>query len=370
MTGPDLPLEGFQIAVTSYRRAEDLVEALTRRGARVLHTPVLRMVPPAEDGALLNDTRAIIAGRPDTVAITTGYGLRRWLEAADAAGLLEDLMEVLGAARLLIRGPKARGAVRAAGLDDTNAVEGERIQDLIDLLLAEGVAGRTVAVQLYGYTDEVPLEHVRAAGGQVLTVEPYRWAAHEARNADELVAAVLAERIDAITFTSAPAVDALLGRAQATGHGAMLLTALREGAAVTAAVGPVTAAPLEEAGITPVVPERHRMGALIRTLTDHLVAYRTAAVETAAGSLEVRGRAVRLGGQPTPLAPTALKILNRLVATPGRLVTREELLHLLPEGTTDHGLDVAISRLRSGLPAPKLIRTVVKRGYLLEIQPG
>lgn len=362
-TGP--PLEGFAIAVTSYRRAEDLIEALTRRGARVLHAPVLKIIPPAEDETLLNDTRAIIAARPDTVAITTAYGLRRWLEAADAAGLLDELMEVLSAARLLIRGPKARGAVRAAGLKDAEAVEGERTKDLIDYVLTEGASGRRVAVQLHGYTDESPLAQLRASGAEVLTVEPYQWAAHEAANADNLVEAVIAERIDAITFTSAPAVDALIGRAHANGQGAALLGPLQAGTTVAAAVGPVTAGPLLEAGVTPVVPDRHRMGALVRTLTDHLVTHHTAAAVTAAGHLELRGHAIRLGGATVALPPAAVRILGLLLATPGRLVSREELLRALGEDASEHTLDVAISRLRSGLQDPRLIRTVVKRGYLL-----
>lgn len=370
MSGPDPALEGFTIAVTSYRRAEDLIEALTRRGARVLHAPVLKIVPPAQDELLLNETRAIITARPDTVAITTGYGLRRWLEAADAAGLLDELIEVLGAARLLIRGPKARGAVRAAGLNDAGAVEGERTRDLIEHILTEGASGRTVAVQLHGYTDESPLAQLRASGARVLTIEPYQWAAHGTDNADNLVEAVVAERIDAITFTSAPAVDALVGRAHAKGLGAALLGPLRAGTTVAAAVGPVTAGPLLEAGVTPVVPDRHRLGALVRTLTDHLVDHHTASVVTAAGHLEVRGHAVRLGGTHVALPPAALRILNRLLMNPGRLVSREQLLRALGDEASEHALDVAISRLRTGLQDPRLIRTVVKRGYLLAASPA
>jgi uroporphyrinogen-III synthase len=35
----------------------------------------------------------------------------------------------------------------------------------------------------------------------------------------------------------------------------------------TAAVGPVTAEPLREAGIDPLVPDRYRLGALVRLVT-------------------------------------------------------------------------------------------------------
>ena len=46
---------------------------------------------------------------------TTGIGFRGWVEAADAVGLAEDLLDVLGAARLIARGPKARGRSRPPG---------------------------------------------------------------------------------------------------------------------------------------------------------------------------------------------------------------------------------------------------------------
>src|SRR5881392_1859319 len=102
------PLEGFRIGVTSHRRSRDLIEALERRGASVLHAPALKIAPVQEDMVLIEDTRTIIA--------TTAYGMRRWCEAADSFGIGEQLLETLSACRMFVRGPKARGAVRAAGL--------------------------------------------------------------------------------------------------------------------------------------------------------------------------------------------------------------------------------------------------------------
>ena len=49
----ELPLEGFRIGVTSHRRSQDLIEALERRGAEVLHAPALKIAPVQEDVCLL-----------------------------------------------------------------------------------------------------------------------------------------------------------------------------------------------------------------------------------------------------------------------------------------------------------------------------
>ena len=108
-SGPD-QLAGFRIAVTSDRRSEDLLAAFQRRGADVTHAPTIRMTGVADDSVLIGETDRIIAGRPDVLLATTSYGMRRWIEAADASGRGDDLLDTLAAARILVRGPKARGA--------------------------------------------------------------------------------------------------------------------------------------------------------------------------------------------------------------------------------------------------------------------
>ena len=263
-------LDGFRIAVTSDRRSADLVDAFVRRGAEVIHAPAVRIAPVDEDEILVGDTRAIIQSRPDVIIVTTAYGFRRWIECADAAGLGEDLATTLDRARIIVRGPKARGAVRAAGHDDDGIADDERTASTVTLALEAGVQGKRVAVQLHGHEDVEQLERLRSAGASVLTVAPYRWV----RPTDEsrlgrLVMAVAAREVDVVTFTSAPAVDGLVSAAAQLGMDGVLLDAMRHGV-TAAAVGPVTAAPLLDAGIVPIVPERFRMGALIRTVVEHL----------------------------------------------------------------------------------------------------
>ena len=99
----------------------DLITALERRGARVMHAPALMIAPNDQDGSLIIETRELIMARPEVVLVTTGYGMRRWLEVADAAGLGAELTAALENARIFARGPKAHGAVRAAGLLDAAA---------------------------------------------------------------------------------------------------------------------------------------------------------------------------------------------------------------------------------------------------------
>src|SRR5918998_3878160 len=96
----------------------ELAGLLENRGARVVIAPALRIVPIADDAELRAATRACLAPPPDVVLVNTGIGMRGWLEAAEGWGLADPLRTVLARAYLVTRGPKARAAVRSAGLRD------------------------------------------------------------------------------------------------------------------------------------------------------------------------------------------------------------------------------------------------------------
>ncbi|MEO9247551.1 uroporphyrinogen-III synthase [Citricoccus nitrophenolicus] len=363
-------LAGFRIGVTSDRRSEDLISAFERRGAEVMHAPALRIAPLTESVTLHRDTRRVIAALPDYTVITTAYGMRRWVEAADAYGLGTDLHRALAASAILVRGPKARGAVLAAGLQDTGAPEDERTASLVDLLLARNLHGRTVAFQLHGMLDHQQVGRLEQAGARVLTVMPYTWA----RPAEDsallrMMDAVIERQLEVLTFTAAPAVEAFLAVAQQYGRLDRLLEALRTEVA-TAVVGKVTAGPLHEAGLQPLIPARWRLGAMIRLVCDHLEQQQVLRLDTRLGPLEIRGAQVHLtrhADEPVRLPPGPLALLRELVDARGAVLSRQHLLAALRHCESEHALEMLVWRLRRHLPVPGLVTTVVKRGYRLAV---
>ena len=368
---PDLPAEGslagFRIGVTSDRRSGDLIDALERRGATVMHAPALKIAPVAADLPLIEDTQKIIAARPDYAVITTAYGLRRWSEAADAAGVGEALLAVLGESKIYVRGPKARGAVRAAGLTDVGISADETTASLVNMMLGLELRGKTVAVQLHGYTDFRQLDRLRQAGAAVLTATPYRWV--KPAGADQLprlIEAVCSGGLDVVTFTSAPAVDAVLSTASEMGCRDAFLQALR-GPVAAAVVGPVTAQPLVDAGVSPLIPDRYRMGALIRLVAEYLGQHRVLQYPSRYGLIELRGKNLRIDGKPVELAPAPMSLFRALAEANGAVLSREQLAGVLAGGAGEHALDMTISRLRKSLPEASLVATVIKRGYRLQL---
>ncbi|MEU9342815.1 uroporphyrinogen-III synthase [Streptomyces sp. NPDC048278] len=368
--GPHGPLAGFTVGVTAARRADELGALLQRRGAVVLHAPALRIVPLADDGELLGATKEIIDQAPDIVVATTAIGFRGWVEAADGWGFGEQLLQRLRNVELLARGPKVKGAIRAAGLTEEWSPSSESMAEVLDRLLEEGVEGRRIAVQLHGEPLPGFVESLRAAGAEVVPVPVYRWMPPEDLGpVDRLLDAVVSRSVDAITFTSAPAAASLVSRAEHRGLLGDLLAALGHDV-VPACVGPVTALPLQALGVDTVQPERFRLGPLVQLLCQELPS-RARALPIAGHRVEIRGHAVLVDGALKPVPPAGMSLLRALSRRPGWVVARAELLRALPgAGRDEHAVETAMARLRTALGAPKLIQTVVKRGYRLALDPA
>ncbi|MFF9309753.1 uroporphyrinogen-III synthase [Streptomyces sp. NPDC014748] len=364
------PLAGFTVGVTAARRADELGALLQRRGASVVHAPALRIVPLADDGELLAATKEIIGHTPDIVVATTAIGFRGWVEAADGWGLGEALLGRLREAELLARGPKVKGAIRAAGLTEEWSPSSESLAEVLDRLLEQGVAGRRVAVQLHGEPLPGFVEALRAGGAEVVPVPVYRWLPPEdPAPLDRLLDAAVSHGLDAITFTSAPAAASLLARAEERGVLDGLSAVLGQ-EVLAACVGPVTAVALQARGVTTVQPERFRLGPLVQLLCQELPG-RARVLPIAGHRVEIRGHAALVDGDLRPVPPAGMALLRALARRPGWVVARGELLRALPgAGRDEHAVETAMARLRTSLGTPKLIQTVVKRGYRLALDPA
>lgn len=263
-------LDGFVVGVTAGRKAEEQADLLRRRGATVILAPVMATEVLASDESVVEATRAAIALQPQFVALLTGIGLRKWMEGARDWHLDEELLATLRSATLLVRGPKAAAAARAAGLEPAFVAKSERAQELVERLREDARPGDAVVVQRHGGED-AGFGDLEREGVRVLEVPVYRWRLPPDLSAVErLIDEVVAESVAAVTFTSAPAVENFFLVADELGKTTDVLDRFNR-SVVLACVGPVCAEGARLRGVrSPVYPEVGRLGLMIRALGERL----------------------------------------------------------------------------------------------------
>ncbi|MBF4163240.1 uroporphyrinogen-III synthase [Nocardioides acrostichi] len=369
--GADGLLTGFHIGVTAARKADDQIALLERRGAVVRHAPALMEDAPTVDEASLRAaTERVIAEPPDMFLVTTGIGMRTWFEAARTWGLRDALVEAIRPAEILARGRKAVGSLRAVGLRELWSPESELFEDVLDHLRGRDLMGRRIVVQEHGQSLSMVAHALRRQGAIVENVTIYRIAsAEDPTPMFGLVDALADGELDAVTFTSAPAVAAMMDAAASVGRRDDVISALQADV-VAVCVGPVTAAAFELWGVPTIYPERNRLGAMIKLLETELPSRRSGlSVDLVGGrQLLLHGEQVLLDGVEVALSPAPRAVLQALLANPGNVVSRRALLAMLPSGTagSEHAVEMAVARLRAGL-GTRSVQTVVKRGYRLAV---
>ena len=360
-------LAGTRVLVTAQRRATDLASALVRRGAQVHTAATLGVEAHIDEETLVRRTQGLIDVPPQIVVVTTAIGFRSWLETAESVGLLDHLHDVLAQARIVARGPKARGAIQAAGLVADWVAETETSRELADYLVTEGVDGLRIAVQHHGAGDDGLETALLDAGATTVPLVVYRWGPPPDPEAvEQSVRDVAAGGFDAVVFTSAPGASAWLSAVRDQRALGDTVELARSGRLLLTAVGPVTAGPLVHAGFDPLVPDRGRLGALVRAVVMHFASDELG-IDVRGGRLRVHATAATLDHAILPLPPSSLAVLRLLASEPGAVFSRDQVLAVLPRASADpHAADVAVGRLRDAFGDRSLVRTVVKRGYRLE----
>jgi uroporphyrinogen-III synthase len=203
-----------------------------------------------------------------------------------------------------------------------------------------------------------------AAGVDAVDGSVYRWVPPaDPTPLQRLIDLITNRLVDAVTFTSAPAVASLL-RAAGSDVDAVLL-ALRTDV-LAGCLGAATAERLRRHTVPVLAPDLAEPAALADALADELPR-RTRTLCLADAELELRGHAAVVNGVLKPLPPAQMAVLRCLAASPGRVLSRAELLHALPRGADEHAVEMAVARLRAALGGTAVIQTVVKRGYRLRV---
>ena len=256
------PLFGRTVVVTRPSRslssgaaADSLVVALTEQGATVMRVPAIALRAP-EDSAPLKTAVAQL-DHYDWLVLTSRNAVERFASALEEAGLDSRAMAGL---RVACVGPatvrRAWELLRVRA--DLVPEASYRGAALADALIDQGIAGRRLLHPRASAASEELAESLREAGAEVDDPVAYETVSGDT-DPTELLAALRAGQVDAVTFASGSAVDGLV---EMVG-----INALRE--VTLAAIGPVTVDALACHGLTAeVVPDRSTASGLVDALVD------------------------------------------------------------------------------------------------------
>jgi len=241
-------LTGRRVVVPETRDLDLLARMLEQHGAVAIRAPLVSIHDAPDAAPVIDWLRRFADEPPADLVIMTGEGLGRLHGFAQRAGLGAAFVAALAKVRKITRGPKPVRRLRTLGLEPDLKIEPPTSAGIIATLSGEDLRGRRIAVQLYpdGSHDAL-MNFISDHGAAADPILPY---VYGSASEDSLVVDVIdqmaAGQVDLVTFTSTPQVRRLQAVARAHGREAALAEALRR--TMIAAVGPVVAGAIEQAG--------------------------------------------------------------------------------------------------------------------------
>ncbi|SDI72742.1 uroporphyrinogen-III synthase [Natribacillus halophilus] len=255
-------LEGKYVALTASRKTDDMQTLLRKQGA----TSEVRSM----QGTVKQDQEAVtrlmqegLAGRVDWFIFTTGIGVTTLMAYADEAGMKERFLEKMQSAHVAARGYKTVAALKKLGINVDIRSDDGTTAGLKEKLKTVNFSGEHVIIQQYGVSSPVLEEYLEEQGATLTTWLPYVHEAPDDAAVDLFIEELLAEKYDAVCFTTGLQVRSLFNRANEVDRHRQLLRVFADKTIATA-VGKVTAEALEEESVSRVVvPTTERMGAMM-----------------------------------------------------------------------------------------------------------
>jgi uroporphyrinogen-III synthase len=293
------PLEGLTIVVTGSRRAPELSALVSNLGGTPYVVPTVGISIPSDDSEIEPFLKELVGSDgADYAVFMTATGVRAMMMASERLGLREAVLDALNSSRTTVvaRSGKPRGELARTGIkvDASPPADEATASGILRLLRSRGLAGKSVAILWHGSKNPALGEGILAAGGRRVfecltyhystSLEPegaavlrsigFRYRAPEEQAVVGLVQEIVERRrrIDALTFTSPPAVSNLFEVAAEHGLEERLRGALEErGDLLIVAVGPSTKGELEEHGVrVDVMPAVSAMGAMMNALAERV----------------------------------------------------------------------------------------------------
>jgi len=262
-------LEQRTIAFLESRFSDELATLVRRLGGTPVSAPAVGEIPCHDDfGTFING----LAGRRFSLAIfLTGTGISTLFREAERRGRLGEALSALKELTIACRGAKPLAALKRHGLRaQITTGRPHTSHELLNALETVDVRDRGVLLVHYGERNVSVAQRLRARGARLEEVCPYEWALPEDTGPlESVVRDAIAQRLDAVLFTSQVQCKHLFDVATEMGLSESLLLSLNR-EIVVGAVGPVCAERLNQLGVTPdVIPASPNMPALIAAVAEY-----------------------------------------------------------------------------------------------------
>ncbi|MFQ5767060.1 MAG: uroporphyrinogen-III synthase, partial [Acidobacteriota bacterium] len=234
------PLHGRTIVITRPdEEGTGLGARLSQAGAQVINCPTIGIEPLSDTDYL---DRALLSLKEyQWVILTSANGARIFFRRLKQLNL--DA-RALASARVAAIGPATAAVILASGIRPDCIPEEYRAEGLVKALADLNLAGARVLLPRASVARDLLPAALKQQGAVVDVVPTYRTIRPTA-HAGEVVRALKAGDVDAVTFTSSSTVRNFVGLFRA-GEAARLC---REGGAIAACIGPVTAATARSEGL-------------------------------------------------------------------------------------------------------------------------
>lgn len=263
-------LSGRHVAVTGPRCEEEFNRIVGKLGG----TP---WIYPAQGTVYSNGDQLMyqileLLWRPvDWLVLTTGIGTEALLSMAEKLGMREELLAVMKKSRIAARGYKTVNALRKLGIHPEIKADDGTMDSVYKELAEHGLAGKRIALQLYGDPSPRISGKLRLAGAECIELLPYVHVMPDVGPIDELIGRCIDGTLDAVVFTSTVQARSVFQRARETSKEQALLAAFSS-YVLGIAVGKITAEAMNDEGMVRVVyPEEERLGPAILCAASRLL---------------------------------------------------------------------------------------------------
>jgi len=284
------PLDGLTVAITGSRRANELAHLVTSLGGTPYLAPTIAIKAPNKlKTGMRQFITEVLERRFDLILVMTGPGIQAIIDESKKIHLGPRFLENLRQIPLIIRSGKPQQVLSKNGIDSNVTMPSrETVEACFTLALTRDVAAKRIAVIWHGANLHEQVDKLRATGAEVVEVSTYLYAREFDKSGTDLLRSLgyklvepdvekiiqliedlVAGKVDAVTFTSPPAVTNLFEIAAKHNRVEDLQTSLNN--IITVAVGPSTRQMVERHGVrVKVIPQIYKMGPMIAELVHYI----------------------------------------------------------------------------------------------------